>query len=61
MADLDASRGQHLLDHPKAEWKSEIQSDSMADDFGWEAVAGIARMAGRFHTIAYAQVQSLSR
>ncbi len=58
---VDASRSQHLPDHAKAEGKPEVQPDSMADDFGREAVAGVARMMGRFHTPAYAQVQSLSR
>jgi hypothetical protein len=60
MTDLDAPGGEHFLDHAQAQQKSEVQPDGMADDFSREAVAGIARMAGRLHTLAYAHIQSLS-
>ena len=50
MADHDASGGEHLLDHPQAQGEAEVQPDSMADHFNRKAVAGIARMAGRFHS-----------
>jgi hypothetical protein len=44
VADLDASCREHLLHHPEAERKPEVESDGMADHLSWEAVAGIARM-----------------
>src|SRR5215213_6783680 len=50
MTDQNASGRQHLLDHAQAERKPEIQPDSMADHFGREAMTGIARVTGRFHT-----------
>ena len=50
MADLDSAGGQHLLDHLRAQGEPEVQPDSMADHFSREAVAGVARMAGRFHS-----------
>src|SRR6201993_5408695 len=42
MADDDAARGQHLLDHAQAEGKAEIQPNRMADDLGRKPVAGVA-------------------
>src|SRR3954470_14532558 len=42
MADDDAARGQHLLDHAQAEREAEIQPDSVADHLRRETVAGIA-------------------
>jgi hypothetical protein len=50
LADQDPSGREHLLDHPQAQWKPEVQPDSMANHFSWEAVAGVARLAGRFHS-----------
>src|SRR3954470_13124226 len=41
MADDDAARGQHLLDHAQAEREAEIQPDSVADHLRRETVAGI--------------------
>jgi hypothetical protein len=46
MADLNSTGGEHLLDHPQAQGKPEIQPLGVADHFSWEAVAGIARMIG---------------
>jgi hypothetical protein len=43
MTDLDASGGQHLLDHAQAQGKPEVQPDGMADHFRRETMAGIAR------------------
>ena len=34
VADKDAAGGQHLLDHPQAERKAEIQPDRVADHLG---------------------------
>src|SRR3954469_11596604 len=42
VADDDAARGQHLLDHAQAEREAEIQPDSGADHLRWETIAGIA-------------------
>src|SRR4051794_33413148 len=36
VADDDAARGQHLLDHAQAEREAEIQPDSVADHLRWE-------------------------
>ena len=49
MTDLDASGGEHLLDHAQAQGKPEIQPDGIADHLSREAVAGVARVAGRVH------------
>ena len=51
VADDDAARGQHLLDHAQAEREAEIQPDRVADDLGREAVAGIAGANGRRHPL----------
>ena len=45
MTDLDASGGEHLLDHAQAQGKPEVEPDGMADQFNRKAVAGIARGA----------------
>src|ERR1700761_6026213 len=42
VADDDAARSQHLLDHAQAEGKAEIQPNRMADDLGRKPVAGVA-------------------
>jgi len=34
---------QNILDHPQAEWKPELQPDSVGDDFRWISVAMIER------------------
>jgi hypothetical protein len=41
MADKDASRGQHLLDHAQAQGKAEVQLDHMADHLSRKAVTGV--------------------
>jgi hypothetical protein len=41
VADDDAARRQHLLDHAQAEWKAEVQPDRLADDLGREPIAGL--------------------
>jgi hypothetical protein len=46
VADLDAAGGEHLLDHPKAQRKAEIEPDRQTDHLSGEAVAGIQRMTG---------------
>src|SRR3954462_9700218 len=46
MADDDAARGQHLLDHAQAEREAEIQPDSVADHLRRETVAGIGWLGG---------------
>jgi hypothetical protein len=61
MADLNASCREHLLDHAQAQGKAEVQPDGVADDLGRKAVAGIARITGRFHALAYASIPSLFR
>jgi hypothetical protein len=49
VADQDAASQQHLLDHPRAQRKPEVQPDGMANHFRWKAVASVTRMTGRFH------------
>src|SRR5687767_15135024 len=49
VADQDASGGQHLLHHPEAQGKAEVQPHGMIDDLSWETVAGIARVTGVLH------------
>jgi len=44
-----------------AEGKSEAKPDRVADYFSGKAVAGVARVAGWFHALAYAHIRSLSR
>jgi hypothetical protein len=51
VADDDAARGQHLLDHAQAEGKAEIQPNRMADDLGRKPVAGVAGEGRRCHPI----------
>src|SRR4051795_12023773 len=51
VADDDAARRQHLLDHAQAEREPEIQPDSVADDLGREAIAGIAGANGCRHPL----------
>ncbi len=49
MTDQDPAGSQHLLHHPEAEREPKIKPDGMADHFRWEPVAGVAKMARRFH------------
>src|SRR6516165_10156796 len=49
VADNDAARGQQLLHHAQPEREAEVQPDGMADDFGWEAIAGVAGTSGCRH------------
>ena len=49
VADDDAARGQHLLDHAQPERKAEIQPHGVADDLGWEPIAGVAGASGCPH------------
>jgi len=51
VADDDAARGQHLLDHAQAEGKAEIQPNRMADDLGGKAIAGVAGANWRRHRV----------
>jgi len=51
VADDDAARSQHLLDHAQAEGKAEIQPNRMADDLGRKPVAGVAGEGRRCHPI----------
>ena len=41
IGDIDATLGQHILDIPKAQRKSEIGPHGILDDLGWKAVAVI--------------------
>src|ERR687898_761712 len=45
-SDDDAAGGQHLLDHPQAEWEAEVQPDRVADPLGGKAIPGIGRLGG---------------
>jgi hypothetical protein len=49
MADDDPAGGQHLLDHAQAEREAEVEPDHVADDLGWEPVAGVAGAEGHGH------------
>src|SRR3954464_13537296 len=51
VADDDAARGQHLLDHAQAEREAKVEPDGVANDLGREAVAGIAGANGRRHPV----------
>jgi hypothetical protein len=61
VADLDASGGEHLLDHAQAQGKPEIEPDCVANHFSRKAMAGIERITGRFHAHTYASIPSLLR
>src|ERR1700742_1153421 len=45
----DATRCQHLLDHPQAQWKPKIQPDRIADQLSGIAIASIERISARRH------------
>src|SRR4051795_12709254 len=51
VADDDAMRGQHLLNHAQAEREAKVEPDRVADDLGREAIAGIAGANGRRHPL----------
>ena len=51
MADDNAARGQHLLDHAQAEWEGGIKPNRVADDLGRKPVAGIAGKVRRDHPV----------
>jgi len=61
VADQDASGREHLLHHPQAQGKLEVEPDRMADRFSWEAVSGVAGMTRGFHALTYALIQSPTR
>ena len=50
VADQDTPCRQHLLHHARAERKPEVKPDGTADHFSGEAVAAVARVAGRAHS-----------
>lgn len=46
---LDAARGQQLLNHAQAQGETVVQPHRIADHLGWEAVTGIGNgVAGRY-------------
>jgi hypothetical protein len=47
VADAQASRGQQILDVSVAQGESQIEPNRVANDFGWEAVAGVRNGAHR--------------
>ena len=49
VANLDATEGQHLLDHAKAEWKPEVQPHRVDDQVRREAVAGVGGLGRARH------------
>ena len=49
VADDDATRGQQLLHHAQTEREAEIQPNGVADDLGWESIAGVAGGSGCRH------------
>jgi hypothetical protein len=49
VADDDAPGGQQLLHHAQTEREAEIQPDGVADDLGWEPIAGVADASGNRH------------
>src|SRR3954462_11807469 len=51
VADNDAARGQHLLDHAQAEREAKIQPDRVADDLSGKAMPGIAGANGCRHPV----------
>src|SRR3954454_17045071 len=61
VADDDAACGQHLLNHTQAEGKAEIQPHCMADDLGWEAIAGVAGANGRRHPVPLPVLSSIRK
>src|SRR4051812_17990687 len=51
MANDDAARGQHFLDHPQAEREAKVKPDSVADDLGRKPMAGVAGRGRRCHPV----------
>ena len=51
VADDDAPSSQDLIDMAQAEGKAEVEPDGVADDLGWEAIAGVAGRGGRGHRV----------
>src|SRR3954470_7353002 len=49
VADRDAARRQHLLDHAQAQRESEIEPHRVGDELCREAIAGINRVSRRRH------------
>jgi multidrug transporter EmrE-like cation transporter len=49
VADDDVTRGQQLLHHTQTEREAEIQPNGVADDLGWESIAGVAGGSGCPH------------
>jgi hypothetical protein len=54
VTDLNSTGGEHLLDHPQAQWKAEIEPDREADYLGRGTVASVKRGARLLHTASYA-------
>jgi hypothetical protein len=44
MRDNNPSCRQHVFDHPQAERKTQIEPDSMRDDFSGKAMAAVQRI-----------------
>lgn len=49
MADHDTVGGRRLVHLPRAQGRPKVEPDGMADDFGREAAAGVARVGGHRH------------
>ena len=49
VADVDAARGKHFLDHPQTQRQSKIEPDCIADTLGGEAMTTIERITSWFH------------
>src|SRR5450755_1442375 len=45
VADAQTSRGQQILDVSVAQGEPQIEPNGVANDFGWEAVAGVGNAA----------------
>lgn len=45
--DDDARSSQHILDHPQAERKPELEPNGMGNHLPWKSVATIKRIAGK--------------
>jgi hypothetical protein len=41
MRDNNPSAREHVLDHPQAQWKAELEPHGVGEDFGGKAVAAI--------------------
>lgn len=57
MADDDPARREQVLDHPQAERKTELETDSLLDDFRREPIAAINGFRCRHHRAQIADVR----